>query len=250
MQLFLPGTTKLQGDDLNMKTMKKMSLMVLALLLALSLSAAAFAEETEATATESAPVAAETAPAETKTAAADTQTEENALYDALAAYAKAKAEAQKQSFLDSLKEELNGYVTGGILTQEDADLILKYYAEQMTQTGNGFGRGGKGFPNSQRNPFDRNSQFGQNPQGNQQGGCGGKCLPNGQNNQFGQGNQFDRNNQFGQNPQGGFGMGGRHGQFNNTPSVPDTVTGATPNTAAPAAPNQNSFPAPGAFPGR
>lgn len=221
MQLFPPGTTKLQGVDLNMKTMKKLSLMTLALLLALSLSAAAFAEETETAVAEAAPAATEeaapaeteAAPAETETAAADTQQDEKALYDALAAYAKAKAEARKQARLDSLKEELSGYVTAGILTQEEADLILNYYTEQMNQTGNGFGRGGKGLPNSQRNPFGRNGQFGQNPQG-------------------------------------GFGMGGRHGQFNNTPSVPDTVTGATPNTTAPAVPNQNTFPAPGVFPGR
>ena len=254
MQLFPPGTNKLQGVDLTMKTMKKMSMMILALLLALSLSAAAFAEETEAAVAEAAPAATEeaapaeteAAPAETETAAADTQQDEKALYDALAAYAKAKAETRKQKLLDSLKEELDGYVTAGVLTREEADLILNYYTEQMTQTGNGFGRGGKGLPNGQGNPF------GQNGRGTQQGGFGrgGNCFPNSRNNQNGQNSQNGWNGQFGQNPQGGFDMGGRHGQFNNTPSVPDSVTGATPNTAAPAVPNQNTFPAPGAFPGR
>ena len=228
MQLFPPGTTKLQGVDLNMKTMKKMSLMVLALLLALSLGATAFAEETEAAATEAVPAATEAAPAEaeaapaaTDTAAADTKSEADALSNALAAYAKAKAEARKQARLDSLKEELNGYVTSGILTQEDADLILKYFTEQMTQTG------------------FQNGQFGQNSKGTQQGGCNGNCLPN------------SRNGQNSRNPQGtqpnGFGMGG---YFGNTPSAPDAGTGATPNVSAPTVPNQNTFPAPGAVPGR
>ena len=270
MQLFPPGTTKLQGVDLNMKTMKKMSLMVLALLLALSLGAAAFAEETEAAATEAVPAATEAAPAEaeaapaaTDTAAADTKSEADALSNALAAYAKAKAEARKQARLDSLKEELNGYVTSGILTQEDADLILKYFTEQMTQTGNGFGRGVRNFPNGWNSRFGQfgqngqlpqgtpqggfgrggkgfqNGQFGQNSKGTQQGGCNGNCLPN------------SRNGQNSRNPQGtqpnGFGMGG---YFGNTPSAPDAGTGATPNVSAPTVPNQNTFPAPGAVPGR
>ena len=108
---------------------KKSILIVLALMIAACLSVAALAEEP------------------TEIAADTAQAESTALTEALEAYSKAKAESRKLEVLTSLKEELDGYVADGALTQEQADLILKYYAEQLTlmqQNGTGFGRGGRG----------------------------------------------------------------------------------------------------------
>lgn len=120
-----------------MKNMKKTFLMILALMTALCLSIAAFAEDTAE------PVE---APAAESAAVDEAQAAADALNEALTAYSAAKAESRKQEQLDSLKQELDSYVTAGKLTSEQADLILKYYTEQMTlqQDGRGFGRGGKG----------------------------------------------------------------------------------------------------------
>ena len=77
---------------------------------------------------------------------------------------------------DTRKEELDGYVTAGTLTREQDDLILKYYAEQMTLQqnglggghggrggrGNGFG-GGKGGRNGMGFGGGRDGRFGQQP---------------------------------------------------------------------------------------
>lgn len=128
---------------------KKTILIVLSLMLAACLSAVALAEstaETPAADTQTAADAAKSA-ADAAQAAADAASAENtALSEALEAYGKAKAETRKLAVLTSLKEELDSYVTAGTLTQEQADLILKYYAEQMTlqQNSMGFGHGGKG----------------------------------------------------------------------------------------------------------
>ena len=122
---------------------KKSILIVLALMIAACLSVAALAEEPAEIAADAAKAAAEDAQA----AADAAQAESTALTEALEAYSKAKAESRKLEVLTSLKEELDGYVADGALTQEQADLILKYYAEQLTlmqQNGTGFGRGGRG----------------------------------------------------------------------------------------------------------
>ena len=117
-----------------MKNLKRTILMILALMTAICLSIAAFAEDAA-----EAP-AAETASADAAQASAD------ALNEALTAYSNAKMESRKQEFLDALKQELDSFVEAGKLTQEQADLILKYYTEQMTlqQNGLGGGHGGRG----------------------------------------------------------------------------------------------------------
>ena len=125
---------------------KKSILIVLALMIAACLSVAALAEEPAEIAADTAAADAVKAAAEEAQAAADAaQAESTALTEALEAYSKAKAESRKLEVLTSLKEELDGYVADGALTQEQADLILKYYAEQLTlmqQNGTGFGRDG------------------------------------------------------------------------------------------------------------
>ncbi len=156
-----------------MKTLNKTGLILLALLLALSV--AAFAEETADTLTEATPAAVTT---ESAQAAADV------LAEALTAYQNAKADSRKEAVLNSLKQELNGYVTAGKLTQEQADLILKHYTEQMTLQQNGSGRGGRGMQNR------KNGQNGKNTQGTQQN------VP---------------------------GKGGRHGRFGTAPATPGTA---------------------------
>lgn len=127
---------------------KKSILIVLALMIAACLSVAALAEEPAEIAADTAAADAVKAAAEEAQAAADAaQAESTALTEALEAYSKAKAESRKLEVLTSLKEELDGYVADGALTQVQADLILKYYAEQLTlmqQNGTGFGRGGRG----------------------------------------------------------------------------------------------------------
>ena len=181
---------------------KKTILIVLALMIAACLSVAALAEGPAETAADTAAADAAKAAADEAQAAADAaQAEAAALNEALEAYGKAKAESRKLAILTSLKEELDGYVAAGTLTQEQADLILKYYAEQLTlqaQNGTGFGRGGKS-------------------------GRGGRGFGNGQMNGTVPGNDVN-----GQN-----GFRGRHGRFGNTvPAQPQSQ--AAP--AAPAAP--------------
>ena len=194
-----------------MKETKKIAAMLLALMLAVSLGALALAEgENDTTAA---------------TAAADAlkQAEENsqALTDALTAYNNAKQESRKQARLASLKEELDGYVAAGSLTQEQADLLLNYFAEQIAQgngqTGGRGNRGGKGMKNGQ------NGMNNQNVPQNGMNGMNGQTLP-----------------QNGMNGQKGFGRGGRHGngmnfqapiapQANNGVNTPDTNTSAAPS---------------------
>ena len=132
--------------------MKKMGLMIMAVLLALSLGIVALAEDPAGTAAETLPEAGtvtETASDTTETDAA--QAEANALKEALEAFSKARVESRTQSLLDSLKQELDGYVAAGKLTQDQADKVYQYYVEQVTlsQNSQGFGRGSKGFRNGQ-----------------------------------------------------------------------------------------------------
>ena len=124
---------------------KKSILIVLALLLAACLSVTALAEGTsEAPADSTASDAAKSALDEAQAAADAAKAEDTALKEALEAYSKAKAESRKLKILSDLKEELDAYVAAGSLTQEQADLILKYYAEQLTAQKNGhWGRGGR-----------------------------------------------------------------------------------------------------------
>ena len=126
---------------------------------------------------------AEAAP-ETQTengAVTEAQAEADALKEALEAYAKAKAESRVQSVLDALKEELDALVAAGKLTQEQADLILKYYNEQQSlrngtcpncgyafQNNGGFGKGGRmggkgGRGHGGRGGFGGMNGFGQMP---------------------------------------------------------------------------------------
>jgi len=146
-----------------MKNMHNKGLIgIIALLLALALGTAVLAEGT-ADNTLTDPVA-EAAP--TETAAADdakaalesaqakadaAKAEAEALNEALTAYENAKADSRKETLLENLKKELDAFVEAGKLTQEQADLILKYYAEQLTlmQNGHGSGRGMKGIRNGQ-----------------------------------------------------------------------------------------------------
>ena len=105
--------------------------------------------------------------------------------------------------LNKLKEELDGYVASGKLTQEQEDLILKYYAEQMALGQNvpGFRQGGRGMRGG----------FGQ-----------GRGMGNGRNGS-GQG-QGTR--------QGRPGKGGRGGFFGSMPAAPDAQAQQAPDPAA------------------
>ena len=147
-----------------MKTLSKLGLMILAMVLALSLGLAALAEGST-----------DSVPETPATGAADdeAQAKANALNEALAAYSNAKADSRKQAHLDSLKQELDAYVAAGKLTQDQADLIYEYYVEQMTlqgNTGKGFGRGGKGGQNGQ----NRQDNQGTNQNGFGKGGRHGR----------------------------------------------------------------------------
>lgn len=102
--------------------MKKF-LTILSLVLALSLCAGALAEET-----------APAAPTEVETVTEQTATEQ-----AINAYRALKGSALVRN-LDALKAELDAYVVDEKLTQDQADLILKYYSEQFASRGE---KGGK-----------------------------------------------------------------------------------------------------------
>ena len=102
--------------------MKKF-LTILSLVLALSLCFSALAEET-----------APAAPIDVETVTEQTATEQ-----AIDAYRALKGAARVKN-LDALKTELDAYVVEEKLTQEQADLILKYYSEQFASRGE---KGGK-----------------------------------------------------------------------------------------------------------
>ena len=89
------------------------------------------------------------APAETPAAQTDDSAALKEALDALSA-------ARQSSKVESLENELNEYVASGKLTQEQADLILKYYKDQESlrngvcpgcgyqfQNDGGFGKGGR-----------------------------------------------------------------------------------------------------------
>ena len=146
-----------------MKNMKKIATMLTALMLVLGLGAFAMAEgTTEAPAAESA------AGTEAADALKEAEEKNQALNDAMTAYNNAKAESWKQARIASLKEELDAYVAAGSLTQEQADLLLSYYTEQIAQN-QGMGRGGKGMRNGKH---IQNGQNGQDIQNGQMNGFG------------------------------------------------------------------------------
>ena len=190
-----------------MKTNWKITSLILALVLALTLGAGALAESTAETPADSAAAdAAKSALEEAQASADAAQTEATALNEALEAYGKAKTEKRKLDILTSLKEDLDSYVAAGSLTQEQADLIFKYYSEQMAlqQNGFGFGKGGR-----MKN--------------------GNSGLMNGQD------SQNNLNGQNGLNGQGGKGGRGGHGRFNN-------LNGMQQNAAPAAAPDAAATP--------
>ena len=141
-----------------MNGMKKLGSMLLAMLLALSLCGFALAEG-EADTVDTAAAADALKEAEEKS---------QALTDALAAYSAAKKESRMKAKLESLKQELDAYVAAGSLTQEQADLLLSYYAEQMVQNaaggtsrGSRNGKSGQKIPqNGQKNGFGRGGRHG------------------------------------------------------------------------------------------
>lgn len=117
-----------------MKNIARIAFVLTALALALILCLAAIAETVEpetpelpavedAVPAEEAP--AEEAPTESTTPAADASAD-IALQDALNAYRAAK----QSSRVENIESELNAFVASGKLTQEQADLILKYYKGQ------------------------------------------------------------------------------------------------------------------------
>lgn len=128
-------------------------LIMLALVLAIVMGVVAMAEsaQPDAALPPSAQETAPEAPAADATAP-DAATESTALQDALNAYNAARQSSQAES----LETELNGYVASGKLTQEQADLILKYYKDRQSlrdgvcpncgyqfESNGGFGKGGR-----------------------------------------------------------------------------------------------------------
>ena len=98
--------------------MKRIIPMVLILILALSLCVGALAET----------VAAEQPASQTAA------TDEKALTKALEVFKALKGSTRVKN-LETLKQELDAYVANGKLTQEQADLILKYYTEHFASRG-------------------------------------------------------------------------------------------------------------------
>lgn len=112
---------------------------------------------------------------------------DTALQEALKAYQDAKESGREQA----LQEELDGYVAAGKLTQEQADLIMKYYKERQAmrngtcpgcgyqfQNGkggmNGRGFGGRGGKGGQMNG---NGFGGRGMGGRMNGGMGNQMMP-------------------------------------------------------------------------
>lgn len=139
-----------------MKHFLSKALLIAALALALVLGVVALAENTGTEAPEL-PAASDVQGAEEQPSTGDAgdTADDAALQDALNAY----RAAQQSSRAEELEAELNGYVASGKLTQEQADLILKYYKDreslrngvcpscgyQFQNSGKGgFGKGGRG----------------------------------------------------------------------------------------------------------
>ena len=132
--------------------MKKM-IVILSLALSLALCVGALAEQT--------PTA---DPAET-TAQVETAAEQDPTKAAVDAYKALKKSAKAEKKLAALKEELDAYVADGKLTQEQADLVLKYYTEKLSSHGEKSAKkeqtsgktGGKGQQKQKNNAQTTNS---------------------------------------------------------------------------------------------
>ena len=110
-------------------------MMILSVMLAVLVSAGTLAEQT-VSGSASVPVTAEESVPD-ETLAAESKTGEQAsLEKALAAFRALKGSSRVKD-TDTLKEELDGFVKEGELTQKQADLILEYYTEQFTARGAG-----------------------------------------------------------------------------------------------------------------
>ncbi|MBQ6373812.1 MAG: hypothetical protein IJJ45_04915 [Clostridia bacterium] len=127
-------------------------MIMLALVLVIVLGVAALAE-TIGPGDAQAPVVGQQQPAAPADEAPQASTDDDAaLQDALRAYNEARQASREQA----LEDELNGFVSSGKLTQEQADLILKYQKDRQALRsgtcpscgyqfgdGSGFGRGGR-----------------------------------------------------------------------------------------------------------
>ena len=111
--------------------------------------------------------------------------DDTALQQALEAYRTAKESGREQA----LQDELDGYVAAGKLTQEQADLIMKYYKDRQAmrngtcpscgyqfQNGKGGmnGRGGRGGKGGMMNG---NGFGGRGMGGRMNGGMGNQMMP-------------------------------------------------------------------------
>ena len=183
--------------------------LIIGLALALALGTAAIAEVADTTEDVeiTAPVEeAEAAPTEEAPAEAAPTDDATALNDAL----KALRDARQVAHTEELKAELDEYVVAGKLTQDQADLILKYVQERQADKQNGQ-RGGK--QHCGKGQMRGNGQQGQQPQMGGKRQLGGQMPGNGQQWQP----QMPGNGQFGgQMPQKGGHM------------IPDANSGATP----------------------
>ncbi len=104
-------------------------MILLALTLTLCLGTAAFAENAAEE-----PAAPETTESVVSEETADsTEAAAKALEDAMNAFKTARRSARNQKRMDEMKTELDSYVQAGTLTQEQADLILGYMADQQSQ---------------------------------------------------------------------------------------------------------------------
>lgn len=145
--------------------MKKLTI-ILSLVLSLTLCFGALAEQTSA-----ADAAEKTETTAQVEIAAAEQELTKAAVDAYKALKKSAKAAKK---LDALKEELDAFVADGRLTQEQADLVLKYYTEKLSAHGDkgtqkqqtGEKSGGKGQQKQKNNAQTQN--------GNGQNGKSGK----------------------------------------------------------------------------
>ena len=109
----------------------KKAMMILSVMLAVLVSAGTLAEQT-VPGSASVPVTAEESVPDETLAASESKTGEQAsLEKALAAFRALKGSSRVKD-TDTLKEELDGFVKEGKLTQKQADLILEYYTEQFT----------------------------------------------------------------------------------------------------------------------
>ncbi|MBQ7487797.1 MAG: hypothetical protein IJT77_09930 [Clostridia bacterium] len=179
-----------------MKNVKSIWMALLAMTLVLCLGVAAIAEsatETPAT-SENTEAAAEAGTTEESTDAADS-TKDKALEEALQAYATAKRAARVQEKQDALKSELDAYVEAGTLTQEQADLILNYSAEQQSKKeaarAERKNAEQNGQPNGNTKKGNRKQKGISNPNVN---GMNGRNIQKGNGVQRGNGNQRGRGN--------------------------------------------------------